>query len=86
MKVNLSTVKKRMLFEIGDICRRQRENRNMSQLEVGCALGVSQQVISDFENGLNDNYIIFLFYKCYILSKNAEMDINEIIYGGLFVQ
>lgn len=75
-----------MLFEIGDICRRQREHRNMSQLEVACALGLSQQVISDFENGANDNYIIFLFYKCYILSKNAEMDINEIIYGGLFVQ
>lgn len=86
MNVNFSTEKKRMLFKIGNICRAQREHRCMSQLEVAGALGLTQQTISDFENGLNDNYIIFLFYKCYILSKLSEIEINEIVYEGAFVE
>ena len=59
------------LHRAGYICYIARINQNITQKEVAIKLGMSQQNISEFEYGKNNNAIILFYYMLYIMSEPA---------------
>lgn len=50
------------LESLGELCRLVRTHRGYTQQDVAEAVGTSNQNISSFERGLNNNAIILLWY------------------------
>lgn len=67
------------LYEIGQICKKMRERKKKTQLQVSIELGYCVENISSFENGRNDNVRIFLWYlnNCIEMS-DFEKFVNEV--------
>lgn len=58
---------------IGKKCKEFRMSLGYTQDDVGYSIGYSRETISMFENGKNDNLLIFLWYI------SMGMDISNII-------
>lgn len=61
-----------VLASLGEYCRMTRMKKGLLQLDVAKTIGCSQQNISCFERGENNNAIILLWYI-----KNGLLEVLE---------
>lgn len=65
---------------IADICRAARLRNKVKQTELSEMVGISPQLISQFENGKNDNCMIFLSYLIFLSEEDKKL-IREEVYS-----
>lgn len=63
---------------VADICRAARIRNKVTQVELEQKTGFSSQLISQFENGRNDNCMIFLCYLEYLTEEDKKLIMEEV--------
>lgn len=64
--------------KIGEYCRNFRNNElKLTQFDVSKQIGYSKENISSFENGRNDNVVIFLWYVNKGLFDYIDFDVLD---------
>ena len=76
-----------LLIKIGEYCRIARENNHITQKQMAAYCGMTQQNISRFEAGLNNNCSILFKYMAICDRYRELMDLlmkvrNEVLSDG----
>lgn len=63
---------------VADICRAARIREGFKQTELAAMVGISPAMISLFENGRNDDCMIFLSYAMFLNEEDKKLIMEEV--------
>lgn len=68
-------INKKLLHDIGEICKKARKEHGKTQLQIAMELEYSIENISGFERGNNNNAVLLLYY---ILNFNVFKEVFKV--------